>query len=289
GYPRSVKMGDFNGDGTLDLAVVTQTGVVSILLGNGDGTFQTHQDFPAGLLPIHVITADFNGDGKLDLAVAEGGSSQILFLFGNGDGTFQSPRGYDVGGYSYGSATGDFNGDGNLDLAAADTGGHSIRILLGNGDGTFQSCGDYPIVGFPVKIVAADFNGDNKLDLAIAVQDPDANVVSILLGNGDGTFQSNRDYGLTGFPFEIVTGDFDGDGKLDLAVTEENFEEAFLSILLGNGDGTFQCPREHPFGRLGNPSLATADFNDDGRLDLVTTNDCCDSVSLWLQAQSANR
>ena len=276
---------DLNGDGAIDL-VNTNGGyqTVSILLGKGDGTFGPHLDIPAGPEPEGVVCADFNRDGKLDLAVAEfSGSNSVAILLGNGDGTFQSPVYYKTApGTSPNLITAaDFNGDGKLDLAVT-TDPITVSILLGNGDGTFGLYHDFEVGTYPGALVAVDFNGDSKLDLAVAPGYLSTGLVSILLGNGDGTFQPHVDYPTAINDSSLAAGDFNGDGKLDLATNGSSA----ISILFGNGDGTFQAHADYPIGAGGN--VVTADFNGDGRLDFANTNVSADTVSILLQSTSVS-
>jgi autotransporter-associated beta strand protein len=141
---------------------------VSILLGNGNGGFQTGGDYPVGANPESVAVGDFNGDGNTDLAVANGLSNTVSILLGNGDGTFQANTAYGAGYYPKSVAVGDFNGDGNSDLAVADYYGHAVSVLLGNGHGTFQANGAYGACVYPESVAVGDFNGDGKPDLAVA-------------------------------------------------------------------------------------------------------------------------
>src|SRR5262249_25127459 len=138
-------VGDFNGDGKLDVAMsllppLGEYGGVGIVLGNGDGTFQAAMEFPAGYHPIDIVAADFNGDGKMDVAVADSGiahsgKGSVAVLFGNGDGSFQSPSLYPAGSSPFSLAAGDVNGDGIPDLAVADSAGFTVAILLGQSNG----------------------------------------------------------------------------------------------------------------------------------------------------------
>src|SRR4029453_2337977 len=161
--------GDFNGDGKLDLAVADFGNFngkkVSILLGNGDGTFQPHVDYTTGGLPRSVTTGDFNGDGKLDLALANQADNTVSILLGNGDGTFQPHTDYVTGATALIVTTGDFNADGKLDLVVTDDGSNTVSILLGVGEGTFPTHVEYATGGYAYKGTIGDFNGDKKIDL----------------------------------------------------------------------------------------------------------------------------
>lgn len=267
--PVSVVTGDFNRDGVEDVAVVNQCGndptclsggSISILVGNPDGTFQSHVDYPLGSDPTFAVVGDFNGDGKPDIAVTDAVSNTISVLLGNGDGTFQSPVGYATGVGPLSAVAGDFNGDGHVDLAVANSGSTSVSILLGMGDGTFRSHVDYATSFGPQSVVAADFNGDGNLDLAVA----DSNV-SVLLGNGDGTFRVPAEYPGNGATF-VVAGDWNGDGNVDLAIN--GFDDT-ISVLQGKGDGTFQTPLvSYEVGGIA-ASIVSIDLNGDGHPDLV--------------------
>ncbi len=291
GYvPSQIVAGDFTGDGRVDLAVAYHAGFgasaeVLMLLNNGDGTFRPAGEYAIETDAIAIVAGDFTGKGHLDLAVSDQQGS-VDVLLGNGDGTFQPIVYYYVGGFNaYGLVEGDFTGDGHLDLAVATGTENTVAILVGNGDGSFQSAISYPVGNNPDAIVAGDFNGSGKLDLAVA--NAYDNTASILLGNGDGTFRPaiERPVGIT-YPGEngpgaIAAGDFNGDGRLDLAVA--NYNTSTVSILLGNGDGTFRAPVDYASGPFSNPeAIAVGDFNDDGRLDLAVAGTFTGTVSILL-------
>jgi FG-GAP-like repeat/Abnormal spindle-like microcephaly-assoc'd, ASPM-SPD-2-Hydin/FG-GAP repeat len=275
--PVSLAVGDINGDGKPDLiAAADATSEIWILLGNGDGTFQPMQTLKVANLGPYGITGiavgDFNKDGHQDLALAAADNSDdpvVAVLLGNGNGTFQTAVTYPTAGSSR-VITGDFNGDGNLDLAVSGMG--TISLLLGNGNGTFQAYQpiSFPSTG-PTAIAAADLNRDGKLDLVVASDNSSYRYgVSVLLGNGNGTFQDAVFYPvllLDSFSSGIAVGDFNGDGKPDVAVT--NYDGNDVSVFLGVGDGTLKSAVDYP-GSINPKGLVVGDFNGDGNQDIAS-------------------
>ena len=306
-YALSVAVGDFNGDGKADLVVANEcpdsncnAGAVSVLLGNGDGTFQAPQTYSSGGSEAYAVAvADVNKDGKADLIVANGCESAnqcangvVGVLLGNGDGTFQSASTYASGGVVATSITiADVNRDGNVDLIVGNqcltstcaSGG--VGVLLGNGNGTFQAPQSYATGGLAtVSVAAGYFNHDRKLDLVTANQCQSSGNcngnVGVLLGNGDGTFQAAQSYTSGGYAaVSVATGDFNADGKTDLVVANQcessaNCNNGNVGVLLGNGDGTFQTAENYVSGGNNTSGITVSDLNADGRTDLVLANQC---------------
>jgi hypothetical protein len=273
--PYGIAVGDFNHDGKLDMAVasILHSTQVSVLLGNGDGTFQTAAHYAAGPGPRWIAAADINGDGNLDLAVADFATTpnNVAVLLGNGDGTFRAPVFLSVPGIPSGIAVGDFNGDKKLDLAVTNwvIGSQPyVSIFLGNGDGTFQPPINSVTSATPLALGVGDFNGDGKLDAAVGENNVGVSQLEILMGNGDGTLRPGQIYGIAPGTTSVAAADFRNDGKLDLAVG--SYGGSGVQVLLGNGDGTFQQPVTYPDSAP--YSIAVADLNGDGKLDMAVAN-----------------
>jgi hypothetical protein len=278
----SIVLGDFNHDGKLDVAAGNEVAnQISILLNNGQGQFPSFQTFASGTNPIAITLGDFNGDGNLDVATANNSGDSISVSLGKGDGTFQTHQDYAVGFNPSALGAADFNGDGHLDLAVAVESG--VAILDGKGDGTFAQVVDIPTQTGPYGLAVANFNGKPSL---AAVLPGCTNypcipgLVSVALGNGDGTFQGVNNYGTGGSAYAVVgspvAGDFNGDGSEDIVVPNSS---TTIGIFLNQGYGYFQPPVTYNVG-LPFTALAAGDFNQDHKLDLVTTNS--DTVSVLL-------
>lgn len=281
----NVAKGDFNGDGKPDLAVATSNGL-TILLGTGQpaSPFQVGQTITFSIAPTYVVAADFNGDGRLDLAVTlnnNAGTNQVAVVLGNGDGTFGVPLLSEGDSLMLSLGAGDFNGDGKPDIVTS-----GVSILLGKGDGTFQP--PVPIATVDSKFVTVgDFNGDGNLDFAVAAPSDNVYDAMIYLGNGNGTFQAPLQASTGVLPSAAAAADLNGDGKLDLVVVNGvdhgGCTGAGFAVLLGNGDGTFQPPREYCQSFwVSLWGVAIADLNGDGKPDLVITDNLGAMASFYV-------
>ncbi len=277
-----ITVGDFNGDGKADIAatgyIANANGLIGVLPGKGDGTFGTAMVSGGVNSSLGLSAGDFNGDGKLDLVVSgtdfSNFTEQTYILIGNGDGTFQTPNSVAPGNGTVSVV--DVNKDGKLDLII--WAGPFIEIFLGNGNGTFTEKATYPnsTLNFAFQVGVADFNGDGNLDVTDGY--------TAIFGNGDGTFQDVKAR-LVNIPeadapalSTVVSGDFNGDGKSDLALGLSGSPNPSVYILLGDGTGNYSVA--HSYSVSSTPfSLKTADFNNDGNLDVFFTTDATATAS----------
>ena len=277
--------GDFHGDGRLDLAYSLSNGGIGVLLGNGNGTFRPPVVTKTSTGIGSLVAGDFNGDGKVDLAAYSSNSGDLLIFFSRGDGSFLGPAVDPLKFPPTLVQVGDFNGDGKVNLLAWDfqftniddgAGTEFVSFLAGNGDGTFQSpritaqtAGSQQIA----NPLIGDVDRDGKLDLIEPFVDAYSNLnsstsFSVLLGNGNGTFRAAGAPPTDTIPSAVALGDFNSDGRIDLAVASVRLES--LTILLGDGEGGYRVGQQIPLGPLsfmGTPVVG--DFNADGRLDLA--------------------
>jgi hypothetical protein len=316
--PTALAAVQLTNSGHQDLVVVlnnsvTTAGSVSILLGNGDGTFNQAPQSPltVGKSPVFVATADFNGDGIEDLAVANQVDNTVSILLGNGDGTFKSPRPPLIvlaANFTPTSlVTGQFTNSGHTDLVVTeksnvtnDSG--SVQVFVGNGDGTFNQApgSPYPVGNAPAFVATGDFNADGILDLAVANSGPPAivagtvvtgNSVSILLGNpnpnqtnvGNATFAAQTTFPAGNGPTSIAVADYNGDGAADLAVSDE--ADNAVTVLLNAANNGFTALPELPVGSAP-VSITSADFNNAGLPDVATADNGAAEVTVILDSAS---
>ena len=266
---------DWNRDGKLDIAAgdIAGANVVQVLLGVGDGTFQPATARSVGSAFTDSTTADFNRDGLLDLGLSFAFPGGLSILLGQGDGTFQPPLSIASVGDCSSLTSGDWNRDGKGDLALT-CAPNVVKLLAGVGDGTFGTAVALPAVQSPDTVTACELNADGVTDLVVSGA---AGALSRYLGSGDGTFLPSFTVSPNGpdAASSIAVGDWDNDGKVDLAVAQTT--SAYLDIFLGNGDGTFRSSTLPPPG----PGwIASLDWNRDGRPDLVVTNTTANALSV---------
>ena len=269
--PFSVTTADFDGDGNLDLAIANFSGgVISLLMGTGDGTFA-----PGALLlgaSTSIVAGDFNGDNDPDLVFTLPFSGQVAVAIGDGAGGFETPVPYNAGDFAISVAIGFFNADAILDLAVAEAAGNSVGVLIGNGDGTFQPPVDNltGVSSSPSAVAIGDVNGDTFADIVVAEQTTQK--VGVFLGLGNGFFLPETDYDVGDSPNAVAIADLDGDGDLDLVVTNQGAPDT-VSVLLGDNSGTFSTRVDYLNAVDANAdAVAIADVTGDGKLDLVVAN-----------------
>ena len=285
--PTAITTGDFNNDGNLDLATANQTaGTISVLLGTGTGSFGPAVNYVVNSNPNAISTGDFNSDGRLDLvSTSDNAQGTVSVLFGTGAGVFSAVSSFQAGNNQAKVLTGDFNADGHLDLAVLlnrPTDPGLISILLGNGLGGFLTPVLRSVVAFnPTAMASADFNNDGRLDLVTANNDNSA-PITVLLSNSAGEYATVLELQLNSTPTAITTGDVNGDGRLDIITANSSSNN--ISVLLGNGAGGFATAINYAAAAALNPDgVSTGDFNNDGRLDVVSANANSNNLSVFLK------
>ncbi len=273
-FDQTVATADFNGDGNADLVTAeTVSRSISVLLGNGDGVFQTETFSTSSRTPASVVAGDFNGDEKMDIITTNQDGS-ISSYFGYGDGTFEQPRFSSYPSSAQSLSSSDLNSDGKPDLIIGNS-GSSIFIALNKGDGTFDPSIALPTGGAPCFAAVADLNKNGKND--IVVSNAFNNNISVLIANGDGTYKPQVTYTVGSSPYGITTADLNGDGTPDILVS--NYGSRSISVLVGNGDGSFTNSVAYNIG-VQAQAITTVDLNNDGKVDVIAANTASAGVTV---------
>jgi hypothetical protein len=301
--PSFVTTADLRASSINDLIVANAAdNTVSVLLGNGDGTFGAQTTFPTGTSPVWITNGQFNNgttavnsDNILDLAVANKAANTISILLGKGDGTFQPKTDIPTGRAPVSVIAANFHdsiGTGFLDLAVANQDDNSISIFQGNGDGTFRASAFIQLpAGFsPAALATTDLNADGHADIVVA--DQGHNTISVFLGNGDGTFQNRTDYATGAAPVSVAFGDFSGDGAEDIAVANLTGNSVTvyynqISSTTSTPLGTFAAGATRDFAAGNGPtSIAVADYNADGLADIAVSDTTDNAVTALINGGS---
>jgi len=288
--PRSVKTTDFNSDTKSDIVTANSgSNDITVFTNSGTGTFGTGVTYPTiGTTPYSVAVADFNSDTKSDIVTANSGSNDITVFTNSGTGTFGTGVTYPTIGTNPTSVLStDIDGDGKSDIVTANKNSNNITVFTNSGTGTFGTGVTYPTIGNgPLYIVSADFDGDGKADLATT--NYSSNNITVFINSGTGgVLNVGVTYPINGTnPYSIIATDLTGDGKADLATA--NYNSNNISVLTNTGTGTFNTPITFPTNETFNPlSITSADFNSDGKTDLITANPDQSIVSVFLNNSSS--
>jgi FG-GAP-like repeat len=267
--PTTITIEDLNHDSFTDVITTNiASNTVSILLGNGDGTFKEQVQVNVCKEPRSLAMGEFNEDGHVDVALACSGSDEIAILLGRGDGKFGEGQRYPVHRTPIGLATDDVNGDHHADLVVA-LRNDKVKVFLGSGNGEFRHGVQYEYGDTPTSVALSDLNTDGRLDLVVTNGGPMSNAVSIWLGNGDGSFRAPKDYSTGHRPLGVSFADFNNDHNSDLLVI--NGEKDSFTTFLGNGNATFRPGQDS--GADAGPNFGLArDFNGDHLMDVAIVN-----------------
>lgn len=269
----SIATADFNNDNIEDIVSLDSGSTVSILLGNGDGSFRARLSITASGAGISVNTADVNNDGKVDILIGDNTGANLNVFIGNGNGFFQGARSYKVGATPNSISTGDLNEDGIIDVVVGTLSSNSISVLFGNSDGSFAAQTSLAAPANVRTTTIADFNNDGNLDI-VTGSIGGTPQINIYIGNGNGTFNANITYLTTPLsPNSIAFGDFNRDGYLDLVAGNlSGGGFGGFSIFNGNGDGSFRRSVSYlpTSGLVSTRMIQVADFNGDGYSDVAT-------------------
>jgi hypothetical protein len=270
--PWATVAGDVNNDGYIDIAMANFDfpGYATIVLGNGHGSFAFASSPSIDKTPNGIAAADFNGDGNLDLVVSSisnDPSDVVSVLLGHGDGSFEAAIEYQVGAFPKFVAVADLNVDGIPDIVTENTNSNSVSVLLGVGDGSFLPRTDFDLGLVPESLALGDIDGDGNVDVVVSVNSPFASF-AVMLGNGDGTFGLPVYTGASNTFFPSITlGDFNRDGRLDVALLDGIHGEA--DIYLAQSGGLYSNVIEIPTD-ANSLSIAAADLFGDGNVELIT-------------------
>ncbi|MES2591522.1 MAG: T9SS type A sorting domain-containing protein [Bacteroidota bacterium] len=272
--PHCVISADFNNDSKLDLALSSYASdSISLLLGTGTGSFGLSTYFVGtNGGSASILSADFNGDGNADIAKPHLGTDNLSILLGTGTGSFSSSTISASLNGPLSITSADYNGDSIADLAIANYNGGNVSVFLGNGSGSFAPSVYYSVGPYPSNIISADFNGDSKPDLVF-------DHFIVLLNTGTGNFTSPISYGVNG---PIISGDFNVDGKADIAIG--GFGD--VKIALGLGTGSFNPLIVFPTDTC--YTLTSGDFNGDGLTDIATADNISNNASILLSCTSVH-